>query len=169
VTSKYTTSSLSADPTTLGTESINLATISSKLTTTYESVFSSTVQSTYTSFTTAADGDVLSSVITTQKVVATSSAVTAVLQGTGGSSSGGLSSSSKSIVGGVVGGVGGAILVGAIALLAWRRWGRKKRQQDVHNSWGSSLPEDNFPKEEQGTGAERYHNPNGGVNTASNF
>jgi len=80
-----------------------------------------------------------------------------------------LSSSSKNIIGGVVGGVGGAILIGVLALLAWRMYGKKKRQQDAHNSWVGSAPEDNVPKEELGTGAERYHNPNGGVNTASNF
>lgn len=111
----------------------------------------------------------MSSVITTQRVVSTSVPTNAVLQGNSGGGGGGLSSSSKSIIGGVVGGVGGAILVGAIALLAWRRWGKKKRQQESHNSWVGSLPEDNFPKEEVGTGAERYQNPNGGVNTASNF
>lgn len=46
------------------------------------------------------------------------------------SSSSGLSDNSKKIIGGVVGGVGGAIVIGALALVAWRLWGRKKGRSD---------------------------------------
>jgi hypothetical protein len=46
----------------------------------------------------------------------------------GGSS--GLSSKSKSIIGGVVGGIGGFVLLGGIALVCWRIWGRKRQQDD---------------------------------------
>jgi len=75
----------------------------------------------------------------------------------------------------VVGGIGGAILIGGIALVCWRLWGKKKREQ---------LPQDDFLdsrddsiRREKGASTrpfsqsnlDQYHNPNGAVNTASNF
>lgn len=45
----------------------------------------------------------------------------------GGSGSSGLSSKSKSIIGGVVGGVGGAILLGGLAIVFCRVWGKNRR------------------------------------------
>lgn len=83
-----------------------------------------------------------------------------------------MSDSSKKIIGGVVGGVGGAILIGGLAIVAWRLWGKKKRQQLPQDDYMDSA-NDSIHKESRiansGDGLERYHNPNGGVNTASNF
>jgi len=65
--------------------------------------------------------------------------------------------------------VGGAILLGGIALVAWRLWGKKKRQRvpqdDFMGSGGDSIA-----KETRDSDLDRYHQPVGGpVNTASNF
>jgi hypothetical protein len=91
----------------------------------------------------------------------------------GSSSSGGssgLSSTSKKIIGGVVGGVGGAILLGGIAVAIWRVYGKKK-----HTDMDEYDPNANHEKTSSSTGdspfkntLDQYHNP-GPVNTASNF
>lgn len=94
--------------------------------------------------------------------------------GSGSGSS--LSDSSKKIIGGVVGGVGGAILIGGLAIVAWRLWGKKKRQQLPQDDYMPDSQNDSIHKE-QGSSAPGaamsalgdYRNPNGGVNTASNF
>lgn len=96
--------------------------------------------------------------------------------GGGGSGSSGLSASSKSVIIGVVVGVGGAILLGGLAFVAWRIWGRKKQSVDedddlMHSNTGSSGRE-----KSSGAGGsnpfratlDQYHTP-GPVNTASNF
>lgn len=101
----------------------------------------------------------------------------ATLGGSDNSGSSGLSSKSKSIIGGVVGGVGGAILLGGIAIVAWRL--RKKRQNQENDeddylsgSTGSPLRE---KRNSQGGNTpfqstlESYHNPAGKPNTAANF
>jgi hypothetical protein len=73
----------------------------------------------------------------------------------------------------VVGGVGGAILLGGIALVWWRLWNKKKREQAAHDDYRTSHDE---MLQQDTNGAERYagnmggySNPNGSVNTASNF
>jgi hypothetical protein len=91
-------------------------------------------------------------------------------------SGGGLSSTKKSIIGGVVGGVGGAILLGGIALVCWRMWGRKKRisedDDDLMAGTGSALgdkqhsPASATPFQ---ANLEQYHNPGGRPNAAANF
>lgn len=84
----------------------------------------------------------------------------------------------NTIIGAVVGGVGGAIVLAVIGLVAWRIWGRKKNQEEVDNSFGTSAynvaekPEPvagstNSRTPFQST-LESYHAPTQ-VNTASNF
>jgi len=101
---------------------------------------------------------------------------TSIPQSNGNSGSGGMSSKTKSIIGGVVGGIGGAILLGGLALVAWRVWGRKKRVSDDDNDLmmgtGSAVGEkpasgaQNTPFQ---TNLEQYHNPGGRPNAAANF
>lgn len=89
----------------------------------------------------------------------------------GGGNGSNLSTSSKKVIGGVVGGIGGAIVIGGIALVVWRLWGKKKGQQ---------LPQDDYDVGRDSIVQEKrrssqpfqtipYQNPNGTVNTASNF
>jgi len=92
----------------------------------------------------------------------------------GGGDGSNLSTSTKSIIGGVVGGVGGAILIGGLAIVAWRLWGKKKQQQG-HDDFLDSQ-DDSIRREKTGStgqpfasNAGQYQNPNGAVNTASNF
>lgn len=133
---------------------------------------------------TVSGGSTFSSVVTTDKVVAsttgyaTATVSPSVQNGSGGSgSSSGLSSSSKKIIGGVVGGIGGAILVGALAVVAWRLWGRKHHKVPTEDEDIFAGTNDNLMREKAvGNGGsplrgnlEQYHNPNGAVNTASNF
>jgi len=133
-----------------------------------------TEQSTYTSYWTT-DGTTGSSVITTDHVFqSTTGYATATISPSlrnGGGSGSNLSTSSKSIIGGVVGGIGGAILIGGIALVCWRLWGKKKREQIPQDDFLDSR-DDSISQEKRAPGAplpERYQNPNGAVNTASNF
>jgi hypothetical protein len=88
----------------------------------------------------------------------------------------GLTDSNKKVIGGVVGGIGGALLLGGIALVFWRM---KKRQNkvtadddDLNLNTGAALGD----KPQNGTGAspfqsnlEQYHNPGGRPNAAANF
>lgn len=91
-----------------------------------------------------------------------------------GGDSGGLSDDNKKIIGGVVGGVGGAILLGGIAIVCWRIWGKKKRvvddDADLIAGTGSALGD----KPQNGSSPfqsnlEQYHNPGGRPNAAANF
>ena len=96
-------------------------------------------------------------------------------QGTGGASSGVLSDKNKTVIGGVVGGVGGALLLGGIALVCWRMWGKKKSRvteddADLMAGTGSALGD----KPQNGStpfqsNLEQYHNPGGRPNAAANF
>lgn len=96
--------------------------------------------------------------------------------GNGGGGSG-LSDSSKKVIGGVVGGVGGAIVLGALALVAWRIWGRKKSTPEDDTLMGSGPPTLTHEKRTSGNdsvgyndGLERYRDHGSqNVNTASNF
>ena len=84
---------------------------------------------------------VLSSTSTSTQVVAaalasaTSSGSPGVGGGGGGSGSSGLSPKTKSVVGGVVGGVGGAILLGGLAIVFWRVWGKTRRSRNADNDF----------------------------------
>jgi hypothetical protein len=86
-----------------------------------------------------------------------------------------MSPQTRNTVIGVVVGVGGAIILGGLALVAWRIWGRKKHQEESDGlmDYGSTAE-----KPESGgsmTGRtpfqstlESYHAPTQ-VNTAANF
>lgn len=93
-------------------------------------------------------------------------------KGDGGSS--GLSDTNKKVIGGVVGGVGGAILLGAIAVVFWRMRSRKSRvtddDADLMAGTGAALGDKthNGPSPFQ-SNLEQYHNPGGRPNAAANF
>jgi hypothetical protein len=72
----------------------------------------------------------------------------------------------------VVGGIGGAILLGGIAVAIWRVYGKKKHNGDEDDLYDpnanhekTSTSTDNSPFKNT---LDQYHNP-GPVNTASNF
>lgn len=95
-------------------------------------------------------------------------------------SSSGLSSSQKNIIIGVVVGVGGAIIIGAIAVVMWRI--RARRRAAADNDDGADLmsgtavgagAREKAPSPGAGgtpfrSTLDQYHNP-GPVNAASNF
>jgi chemotaxis protein histidine kinase CheA len=105
-------------------------------------------------------------------------------------SSSGMSTKTRNTVIGVVVGIGGAIVVGALGLMAWRIWGRKKQGEEADGLMGfnesNSRPSSNGPyhsveKTEYGSvgsaGPQRspfqstldtYHQPTP-VNASSNF
>ena len=142
---------------------------------------STSLQQFVTTYTTISDG-----VEVTQTSTGTSSIVTTTGQAlvtdpptsqeNSGDSGSGLSQTNKNIIGGVVGGVGGALLLGGIALVFWRM---KKRQHkvsadddDLMANTGAALGD----KPSNGSGSspfqsnlEQYHNPGGRPNAAANF
>jgi hypothetical protein len=179
-----------------GSSTINRSTLSSATTITSPLVGHSTVAQVYTTFYVGNDGKSSSAVVTTSRVLSSTTGfatatILPALQSSGdGSGNGGLSPSSQHVIGGVVGGIGGAILLGGLAIVAWRLWGKKKAQQresvaqeDYLNAGRSDYSRGNS------FGAEKrisplgssysggispgstlnYQNPNGRVNTASNF
>jgi hypothetical protein len=101
-----------------------------------------------------------------------------------------MSAKTRNTVIGVVVGIGGAIVVGALGLVAWRIWGRKKHQEEADGlmdfNENNSRPSSNGPyhsveKTEYGSvgssGPQRspfqstldtYHQPTP-VNASSNF
>ena len=106
------------------------------------------------------------------------STAAAGLDSSGNSSgSSGISDNTKNIIIGVCVGIGGAILLGGLAVVAYRVRGRKKSQHDddddlmgtqlgsgSHEKTGSS--NDNSPFKST---LDQYHNPAGRVNPAANF
>ncbi|KXX82585.1 hypothetical protein MMYC01_200785 [Madurella mycetomatis] len=95
--------------------------------------------------------------------------------GNGGSGQSGMSPQTRDTVIGVVVGVGGAIILGGLALVAWRIWGRKKHHEenDVLMDYNSTVDK----PETVGSASARspfqstlesYHAPTQ-VNTAANF
>ncbi|PLB36118.1 putative cell wall protein [Aspergillus candidus] len=93
----------------------------------------------------------------------------------------GLSSDQKKIIIGVVVGVGGAILIGAIAVVAWRIHARKAKAHDndeaadlMSGTAVGSAAREKAPSPGAPGGTpfrstlDQYHNP-GPINTASNF
>ncbi|KAI6792110.1 hypothetical protein KC366_g17773 [Hortaea werneckii] len=175
----------------IGTSTLNRSTLKHATTITSALVAEQTLPQTYTSYWTS-DGTAYSSVITTGGVVtSTTGYATATVEPSlrnGGGDGTNLSTSSKKILGGVLGGVGGAILIGGIAFVCWRLWGKKHKpdllpQEDEmldsrddsisreKRRGSNGLPLDGLggsdggdPMEEEG-----YRNPNGRVNAASNF
>ncbi|KAL2161286.1 hypothetical protein VTH06DRAFT_8506 [Thermothelomyces fergusii] len=90
--------------------------------------------------------------------------------------SSGMSTQTRNTVIGVVVGVGGAIVLGGLALVAWRIWGRKKPQEESdglmdYNSAIESKPDSGGPGAARSpfqSTLESYHAPTQ-VNTAANF
>lgn len=165
----------------IGSSTIDPATLSHKTTIRTALVAHETRQSTVTSLYTS-NGQTFSSVYSTENVYASTTgyatATIAPSLANGGGNGSNLSTHTKSIIGGVVGGIGGAILIGGLAFVAWRLWGKKKRQADAHDDWNDSQNDSvaqekrvsSQPLSEYGSdGTERYFNPNRPVNTASNF
>jgi len=114
-------------------------------------------------------------VLTSTTGMATTTRALGTQGGGGEGSSGGLSDKNKTIIGGVVGGVGGALLLGGIALVCWRMWGKKKSRvteddADLMAGTGSALgdkPQNNSTPFQ--SNLEQYHNPGGRPNAAANF
>ena len=73
------------------------------------------------------------------------------------------------------------LLIGGLAIVAWRLWGKKKREQaaavDDFGMGTAGSPRDSLGREKQTSASSHaptlstssYRNPNGVVNTASNF
>ena len=90
-----------------------------------------------------------------------------------------MSSNTKKIIGGVVGGIGGAIVLGGLAIVAWRIWGRKKnRSEDDDDYLAGSNAHQPLNTEKRHSGSpndmfnrtlEQHHTPGGRVNAAANF
>lgn len=109
-------------------------------------------------------------------VTLSTAVATGVVGSDDNSGSPGLTGGQKSIIGGVVGGVGGAILLGGLAVVAWRIWGRKRRAVDDDDDLMGSVPGSAGQEKGNGVGdspfrstLDQYHNPTGPVNAASNF
>jgi len=92
-------------------------------------------------------------------------------------SGGGISPQTRNTIIGVVVGVGGAIVLGGLAFVAFRIWGRKKHQEESdelmdYHSTGTAEKTDTSGSQVGRTPfqstLESYHAP-GQVNTASNF
>jgi len=93
--------------------------------------------------------------------------------GSGGSGSSGLSESAKKTIGGVVGGVGGAILLGGIAIVFWRLRSKKRHAADEDDDIMSGTTDSYGEHKRQGaqpfqSTLDQYHAP-GKVNAAANF
>ncbi|KAK1078088.1 hypothetical protein LTR33_007537 [Friedmanniomyces endolithicus] len=158
----------------IGSNTINRSTLSSATTITSALLAEETLPSTYTSYWTS-DGSVYSSLVTTNRIITSTTGfatatLTPALQNGGGSGSN-LSTSSKSIVGGVVGGIGGAVLIGGIAVVAWRLWGRKRKGGSGEDGRDEMLDsrDDSIRREKIGVQQGRYGNPGGPVTASSNF
>ena len=92
----------------------------------------------------------------------------------------GLSPSTKRTIIGVVVGIGGAIIIGGVAVVAWRIWGRKRKLGDDDNDLMNSHPGSSGHEKTSSVSGntpfkstlDQYHSPHsppGPVNTASNF
>ena len=69
-----------------------------------------------------------------------------------------------------MGGIGGAILIGGLAFVVWRLYGKKRNQdaqQDDLYSSDSLSAQKRLSRNTLDT--QTYSNPNGAVNQASNF
>lgn len=93
------------------------------------------------------------------------------------SSSSGLKPSEKRVIIGTVVGIGGAILLGGIAVVVWRIWGKRRHVADDDRDLMDSAPGSSGREKRSSISGnnpfqstlDQYHNPAGPVNTASNF
>jgi predicted negative regulator of RcsB-dependent stress response len=80
-----------------------------------------------------------------------------------------MSSHTKSIIIGVVVGIVGAALLGVIAVVAWRYWGKNKKQHDQFKDYDPETSVNGSSENSKFNATlEQYHNP-ANVNQASNF
>ena len=98
----------------------------------------------------------------------------------GDGSTSGMSTKTRNTVIGVVVGIGGAIVIGALAVVAWRVWGRKKQHEENDGLMAYDMSSAGVEKSERGSSAggpastpfqstlDNYHQP-GHVNASSNF
>ncbi|CAL3972179.1 unnamed protein product, partial [Diplocarpon coronariae] len=105
---------------------------------------------------------------------------TAALNSDGSAKSSGMSSKTRNTIIGVVVGIGGAIILAGLAIVAFRIWGRKKKNDESdglmefgdhprhEKTGGGPVPGGTNPFQST---LENYHNParNGNVNASSNF
>ena len=137
------------------------------------------IQTTYITVSTSSDGQVFSSTVTSASVVSSTTGYATYTTTPGlvsDNSSGGaigLSQGDKNIIGGVVGGIGGAILLGGIALVFFRLYRRRRRtEEDEDMASAGSLNREKASSGTLTTDAEdplqRYQQP-GKVNAAQNF
>ncbi|KAL8971381.1 MAG: hypothetical protein Q9183_001084 [Haloplaca sp. 2 TL-2023] len=145
---------------------------------------SSQTQEFLTTVVTRSGSSTLTNVFTTSGLVAVSTSsstsrgkATEQNDSEGGSGASGLDGSQKRIVIGVVVGIGGAILLGGIAVVAWRVWGRKGKAADDDNDLMDSHPGSSGHEKRSSVSGQspfrstldQYHHQPGPVNTASNF
>lgn len=118
-----------------------------------------------------------SGVVPVSTTSATSTRTPSVNTGDSDSNKSGLDSAQKRIVIGVVVGIGGAILLGGIAVVAWRIWGRKGHPNEDDNDLMDSHPGSSGREKRSSISGhspfrstlDQYHNHGAPVNTASNF
>ena len=135
---------------------------------------------------TVSGSSTFSHVLTTSALVpvSTSTSTSTAAPGLAGndssSNSSGLSPSTKHTIIGVVVGIGGAIIIGGVAIVAWRIWGRKRNVGDDDNDLVGSHPGSSGHEKTSSVNGntpfkstlDQYHSPHnlpGPVNTASNF
>lgn len=128
-------------------------------------------------------GSITQNVVTTSGLLPVSSQISksassaTPVSDSSGPNSPGLEPSQKRTIIGVVVGIGGAILLGGLAVVAWRIWGRRKISADENHELMDSQPgSSSLEKRSSVSGnspfrstLDQYHNPAGPVNTASNF
>jgi len=97
--------------------------------------------------------------------------------GDGSSSGSGLGSKQKHIIIGVVVGLGGAALLGGLAVVAWRIWGRNRRHAEENDELMAASPEVLSKEKRSSTSghsqfrspADQYRSAPLPVNAAANF
>ncbi|KAL8763592.1 MAG: hypothetical protein Q9184_000648 [Pyrenodesmia sp. 2 TL-2023] len=168
---------------TITSPSGSASTDASEVTQTQSRSVSSRTQQFVTTVVTVSGSSTQTNVYTTSGVIpvstssATSTQTPSVNPDDSGSNKSGLDSSQKRIVIGVVVGIGGAILLGGIAVVAWRIWGRKGRPNEDDNDLMDSHPGSSGREKRSSISGhspfrstlDQYHNHGGPVNTASNF
>ncbi|PBP24912.1 putative cell wall protein [Diplocarpon rosae] len=174
-------SSASATPTQTSTPESSTPSSTGKDTTTQSTSArpTATTAVVVTTIVTTISGSVFSSVASST-ITTELPAGTAALNSDGSEKSSGMSTKTRNTIIGVVVGIGGAIILGGLAIVAFRIWGRKRKNDESdglmefgehsrHEKTGSgSVPGGTNPFQST---LENYHNParNGNVNASANF